>query len=161
MKKVLLILFSFENLEQVIKHTFKLLNSKDKLYVTGFIEEEIPDSLNHLISDIGFLGKKVTDDVEETIVNEYQDRAEKNLDDIDKQGEDIKAEVDVELLPKEKLSKLKRKLRQGKFDHLIINYTNDEFISEEVLVYPLEELLQEINIPYQLYYDGKLNQDET
>ena len=161
MKKVLLILFSFENLEQVIKHTFRLLNSKDKLYVTGFIEEEIPDSLNHLISDIGFLGKKVTDDVEETIVNEYQDRAEKNLDDIDKQGEDIKAEVDVELLPKEKLSKLKRKLRQGKFDHLIINYTNDEFISEEVLVYPLEELLQEINIPYQLYYDGKLNQDET
>ena len=161
MKKVLLILFNFENLEQVIKHTFKLLNSKDKLYVTGFIEEEIPDSLNHLISDIGFLGKKVTDDVEETIVNEYQDRAEKNLDDIDKQGEDIKAEVDVELLPKEKLSKLKRKLRKGKFDHLIINYTNDEFISEEVLVYPLEELLQEINIPYQLYYDGKLNQDKT
>lgn len=162
MKKVMLVLFSFENLDPVISRAFKLLDSDDELYVVGFVEEEVPDSLSHLITDIGFLGDKVTSDVEETIVDQYQDRAQKRLDGIDQQGEDIDSQVNVELLSKDKLSDLKQDLKAEriKIDHLIINYTNDEFISEEVLVYPLDQLLTEVDIPYELYYDGELDEQE-
>ncbi|GAB6099393.1 hypothetical protein JCM16358_12720 [Halanaerocella petrolearia] len=160
MKKVMLVLFSFENLDQVINRTFKLVEPEDELYVAGFIEEELPDSLSNLISDIGFLGKKVTNDVESTIVEQYQDRANKNLDSIAQQGEETKSKVNVELLAKDELSDIKQQLRAEEVDHLIINYTNDQFISEEVLVYPLDQILQEIDIPYELYYDGELDQEE-
>lgn len=156
----MLVLFSFENLDQVINRTFKLVEPEDELYVAGFIEEELPDSLSNLISDIGFLGKKVTNDVESTIVEQYQDRANKNLDSIAQQGEETKSKVNVELLAKDELSDIKQQLRAEEVDHLIINYTNDQFISEEVLVYPLDQILQEIDIPYELYYDGELDQEE-
>ncbi|GAB6137413.1 hypothetical protein [Halanaerobaculum tunisiense] len=113
-----------------------------------------------MISDIGFLGEKVTEDVEETIVEQYQDRANRSLDSIAERGEKKEAEVNVQLLPKEDLSSIEEKLRAKEVDHLLINYTNDEFIAGEVLVYPLDQILQETEIPYELYYDGKLNQKE-
>ncbi|GAB6137412.1 hypothetical protein JCM15060_06010 [Halanaerobaculum tunisiense] len=38
MKKVMLVLFSFENLDQVIDRAFELVEPDDELYVAGFIE---------------------------------------------------------------------------------------------------------------------------
>lgn len=159
MKKVMLVLFSFAELDEVIDYTFDLLTDGGDLEVVAFVEEEVPESLTHLISDIGFLGDKVTQDVEETIVDEYKDRAERHLKMIEERADCEDCQIDMKVYPKDQLDQVEERLRSGEIDYVVVNYTDDQFISEEVLVYPLDELLDEIDLPYEVYYDGELGED--
>jgi len=160
-KKVMLVLFSFAELDKVINYTFDLLADDGKLEVVAFVEEEVPNSLSDLISNVGFLGEKVTKDVEDTIVDEYKDRAERHLKMIKERAADEDCRVEMKVYPKDNLEQVEKRLRSGEIDQAVINYTGDQFISEEVLVYPLDELLAEIDLPYEVYYDGELETDQT
>ncbi|MBM7623000.1 hypothetical protein [Sporohalobacter salinus] len=157
MKKIVLVLFSFAKSEKVISRSFELLGEEDELYVAGFIEQKVPNSLSDLISDIGFLGDKVTEDVKSTIIAEYKKRADEKLDLIMEEGEEYAGTVKAEMLSKKELSDLEKQVKNGQADYLLINYTDDQFLSEEVLDYPLDDILSKIDIPYEVYYDGELS----
>jgi bacterioferritin len=157
-KKIMLVLFSFAELDDVINRAFELLDEDDELQVVACIEREVPNSLSALISDVGFLGEKVTNDVKDTIIDEYKERANRNLDAISERGEEEDEDVEVDLL--RSVEEIRERLRQEPIDYLIVNYTNDEFISEEVLKYPLDKLIEGIEYPYEIYYDGQLDEKE-
>ncbi|ADL11765.1 hypothetical protein [Acetohalobium arabaticum] len=160
MKRIMLILFSFAKAEKVISRSFELLGEEDELYVAGFVDHKLPESLSDLISDVGFLGDKVTEDVESAVIAEYKKRAEGKLDLIIEQGEEYSGTVKAEMLSKDELADLKSRIEQGKADYLLINYTDDHFLAEEVLDYPLDEILARIDIPYEVYYDGELSRQQ-
>ena len=42
-------------------------------------------------------------------------------------------------------------------DHLVINYTEDQFLSNEVLDYDFDEFLANLDMPYEVYFDGELS----
>ncbi|MBM7558075.1 hypothetical protein [Halanaerobacter jeridensis] len=157
MKKVMVLLFSFAELDKVINHSFNLLNDDDELEVVAIVGEEVSSSLSHLITDVGFLGDKVSSDVEDAVVNEYQDRAEKSLERITDRAEVDSQHLEVEKLTKISLDELKDKLVRDDIDHLVINYTEDQFLSNEVLDYDFNEFLSNINMPYEVYFDGELS----
>ena len=157
MKKVMVLLFSFAELDQVIDHSFNLLNAEDELEVVAIVGEEVSSSLSHLITDVGFLGDKVTEDVENAVVNEYQERAEKSLERITDRADGNPHSLEVEQLTKISLEELKDKLDHNQIDHLVINYTEDQFLSNEVLDYDFDQFLANIDMPYEVYYDGKLS----
>jgi bacterioferritin len=156
MKKLMLVLFSFAALDEVIDHSFNLLNQYDKLEVVAVLEEDLPDSLSKLISQIGFLGEKLTNDVKEIIINEYKNRGTKALESIFQKGEEEGYQVGVEQLSKNSLPQLKERLKGSGVDYLIINYTRDQFIANDVLEYKLDDFLSGVELPYDIYYDGKL-----
>ena len=153
----MVLLFSFAELDKVINHSFNLLNDDDELEVVAIVGEEVSSSLSHLITDVGFLGDKVSSDVEDAVVNEYQDRAEKSLDRITDRAEVDSQHLEVEKLTKISLDELKDKLVRDDIDHLVINYTEDQFLSNEVLDYDFNEFLANINMPYEVYFDGELS----
>ena len=153
----MVLLFSFAELDKVINHSFNLLNDDDELEVVAIVGEEVSSSLSHLITDVGFLGDKVSSDVEDAVVNEYQDRAEKSLDRIEDRAEVDSQQLEVEKLTKISLEELKDKLVRDDIDHLVINYTEDQFLSNEVLDYDFNEFLANINMPYEVYFDGELS----
>ena len=153
----MVLLFSFAELDKVINHSFNLLNDEDELEVVAIVGEEVSSSLSHLITDVGFLGDKVSSDVEDAVVNEYQDRAEKSLDRIEDRAEVDSQQLEVEKLTKISLEELKDKLVRDDIDHLVINYTEDQFLSNEVLDYDFNEFLANINMPYEVYFDGELS----
>lgn len=153
----MVLLFSFAELDKVINHSFNLLNDDDELEVVAIVGEEVSSSLSHLITDVGFLGDKVSSDVEDAVVNEYQDRAEKSLERITDRAEVDSQHLEVEKLTKISLDELKDKLVRDDIDHLVINYTEDQFLSNEVLDYDFNEFLSNINMPYEVYFDGELS----
>ena len=157
LKKVMVLLFSFAELDKVIDHSFNLLGEEDELEVVAIVGEEVSSSLSHLITDVGFLGDKVSSDVEDAVVNEYQERAEKSLERITDRAEADDHDLAVEQLTKISLSELKDKLSVDDIDHLVINYTEDQFLSNEVLDYDFNEFLANLNMPYEVYFDGELS----
>lgn len=162
MNRVILILFSFAGLDEgVIEATFQLLDQSSELKVVAFVEEELPDSLSDLISNIGFLGERITNDLQETILAEYETRANRNLELIAKRAETEDCSVDLKLLTKARLPAVKEELKSGDLDHVVVNYTDDRFIAEEVLAYPLDQLLAEIDLSYEVYYDGRLSREDS
>ena len=106
----MVLLFSFAELDKVIDHSFNLLTPEDELEVVAVVGEEVSSSLSHLITDVGFLGDKVSDDVEEAVVNEYQDRADKCLERITNRAEADDYKLEVEQLTKISLGELEDKL---------------------------------------------------
>jgi hypothetical protein len=97
----------------------------------------------------------VTKDVENTITKGYKDRAKKCLGTIDDIGQDEECSVKTELLLKEELPKLKEELQTGAIDYLIVNYTQDKFIAKDVLDYQLDNFLEDLDLNYEVYYDGE------
>ena len=157
----MVLLFSFAELDKVINHSFNLLNDNDNLEVVAIVGEEVSSSLSHLITDVGFLGDKVSSDVEEAVVSEYQERAEKSLERITDRAEVDSQQLEVEKLTEISLQELKDKLVRDDIDHLIINYTEDQFLSNEVLDYDFNEFLTNINMPYEVYFDGELSKTSS
>ena len=153
----MVLLFSFAELDKVIDHSFDLLAPQDELEVVAVVGEEVSSSLSHLITDVGFLGDKVSEDVENAVVNEYQERADKCLERITERAEADDYKLEVEQLTKISLGELEDKLEIDKIDHLVINYTEDKFLSNEVLDYDFNEFLADINIPYEVFFDGELS----
>jgi bacterioferritin len=143
-KKVMVLLFSFAELDKVIDYSFNLLQDEDDLEVVAIVGEEVSSSLSDLITDVGFLGDKVTEDVENAVVNEYEAEADNH-------------NLGVEKLTKISLEELKEKLDYDQVDHLVINYTEDQFLSNEVLDYDFDEFLDNLNMPYEVYFDGELS----
>lgn len=160
MKRVMLILFDFSDLEQVIYTAFKATDKDGKLEVIAIVNDEVPSSLSDIISQVGFLGEKVTSDVENAIVNEYKTRAKKELNQIAVQGEEKDCTVDVDLVTRNSLEGFKEEIDAEKFDCLVINYTKDGFISNDVLSYDLDSFLEGIKIPYKVYYDGEIGEEK-
>jgi bacterioferritin len=156
-KKVMVLLFSFAELDKVIDYSFNLLQDEDDLEVVAIVGEEVSSSLSDLITDVGFLGDKVTEDVENAVVNEYQERADKSLERITDEAEADNHNLGVEKLTKISLEELKEKLDYDQVDHLVINYTEDQFLSNEVLDYDFDEFLANLDMPYEVYFDGELS----
>ena len=157
MKKVMVLLFSFAELDKVIDHSFNILTPEDELEVVAVVGEEVSSSLSHLITDVGFLGDKVSDDVENAVVNEYQERADKCLERITNRAEADDYKLEVEQLTKISLGELEDKLEVDRIDYLMINYTEDQFLSNEVLDYDFNDFLDGVDIPYEVYFDGELS----
>ena len=153
----MVLLFSFAELDKVIDHSFNILTPEDELEVVAVVGEEVSSSLSHLITDVGFLGDKVSDDVENAVVNEYQERADKCLERITNRAEADDYKLEVEQLTKISLGELEDKLEVDRIDYLMINYTEDQFLSNEVLDYDFNDFLDGVDIPYEVYFDGELS----
>ncbi|MGM0501995.1 MAG: hypothetical protein ACQERJ_05665 [Bacillota bacterium] len=160
MKRVMVLLFSFAEIDKVIDHSFELLAAEDRLEVVTVVGEEV-SSLSHLITDVGFLGDKVKEDVEQAVVNEYQDRADKCLEEIAERSEENEHKLKVKRLTEFSLENLKERLNKNKIDHLVINYTSDQFLSNEVLDYDFEQFLDKVDIPYEVFFDGELSKTNS
>ncbi|PUU86949.1 hypothetical protein [Halanaerobium sp.] len=155
MKKYMLILFSYGGLKKINQHLEKKLQPEDKLLVRALMLEEVPKLFEHLISDVGFLGEKVVSDVEDSVVDIYQENAKDYLAELAEMAAAKDFELDKKLIEEEDLEKLKAELKRSKLDGIFINFSNNEFVSNQVKEDELKKWLQEIELPLDIFYDGE------
>jgi bacterioferritin len=155
MKKYMLVLFSYGGLKKINQHLEKKLKPKDKLLVRALMLEEVPKLFEHLISDVGFLGEKVVSDVEDSVVDIYQENAKDYLEEIAEMAAERNFKLDKKLIEEEDLKKLKEELRASELDGIFINFSDNEFVSNQVKEDELKKWLQEIELPLDIFYDGE------
>ncbi|ACL70485.1 hypothetical protein Hore_17360 [Halothermothrix orenii H 168] len=153
--KIMLILFSMAQMSKSIDYSLKLASENEaSLDVKFIIEEKIPRTLSSLVMYTGFLGEKMGEDIEKTLLEEYYNRARKVLTEIKKRAKESDIDYDTEIVKNGSLTYCYQEIKNNNIDYLIINYTRDRFISEQVLDYYLEDFLSDLEIPYELFYDG-------
>lgn len=157
MKKYLLILFSYAGLENLNDFLFKKLNKGDKLSVRAVMLKRTPKLFNHLTSDVGFLGDKVASDVEDSVVDVYRDKAETYLTEIEEKILAKDVEIDKKLIEKHQIDELKAAVIKEKADELIINFSNNEFVSDQVKEKEIKDWLEKLNLKEYLFHDGNLD----
>ena len=115
----------------------------------------MPKLFEHLISDVGFLGEKVVSDVEDSVVDIYQENAKDYLVEIAEMAAAKDFELDKKLIEEEDLEKLKEELKASELDGIFVNFSDNEFVSNQVKEDELKKWLQEIELPLDIFYDGK------
>ncbi|RCW52266.1 hypothetical protein [Halanaerobium sp. ST460_2HS_T2] len=155
MKKYMLILFSYGGLKKINQHLEKKLKPEDKLLVRALMLEEVPKLFEHLISDVGFLGEKVVSDVEESVVDIYRGNAKDYLAEIAEMAAEKNFKVDKKLIEEENLGMLKDEIKASELDGIFINFSDNEFVSNQVKEDELKKLLKEIELKQDIFYDGE------
>lgn len=156
MKKYMLVLFSYCGLGKINKHLKKKLQENDKLFVRAVMLEEVPKLFDHLISDVGFLGEKVVSDVEDSVVDIYQDNAKDYLTELKELAAAKDFEIDERLIEEHNLENLKTEIRKSELDGIMINFSHNEFVSDQVKEKEIKKWLKKIRMPQDIFYDGRL-----
>ncbi|TDO84332.1 bacterioferritin [Halanaerobium saccharolyticum] len=156
MKKYMLILFSYGDLKKINEHLEKIISKNDKLFVRAVMFENVPKLSEHLISDEGVLGKKVVRDLENSVVDIYHDNAKKYLEEIKEMAAKNKFELDTKLVDDHDLEKLKKEITAAELDRVFINFSHNEYISNQVKEEKIKSWLKKIKLPQDIFYDGKL-----
>ena len=155
MKKYMLILFSYGDLKKINQHLKKMIRESDKLFVRAVMFEEVPKLSEHLISDEGVLGKKVVSDLENSVVDIYHDNAENYLDELRDMAAEKKFELDTKLVDDHDLDRLKKEIKAAELDRVFINFSHNEYISDQVKEEEIKSWLKKIRLPRDIFYDGK------
>jgi bacterioferritin len=153
----MLILFSYGGLKKINQHLEKKLKPNDKLFVRALMVEEVPKLFEHLISDVGFLGEQVVSDVEDSVVDIYQENAKDYLAEIAEMSAAKDFEIDKKLIEEDDLEKVKEELKAYELDGIFINFSDNEFVSNQVKEDELKKWLKVIDLKQDIFYDGKMN----
>jgi bacterioferritin len=155
MKKYMLILFSYGGLKKINEHLKKKLGQKDKLLVRTVMLEDVPKLFEHLISDVGFLGEKVVSDVEDSVVDIYQDNAKDYLEEVQEIAEAENFKLNPKLIKQQDLENLRQEVKSSELDGIFINFSDNEFVSNQVKEDELKSWLKKIKLPQDIFYDGE------
>ncbi|MGM0380121.1 MAG: hypothetical protein ACQEQE_10280 [Bacillota bacterium] len=156
MKKYMLILFSYAGLNEINKHIKKKLSQGDELLVRAVMLEGVPKLFDHLISDVGFLGEKVVSDVEDSVVDIYQDNAKDYLTELKELATAKNFELDEKLIEDHNLKILKNEIKKFDLDGIFINFSHNEFVSNQVKEEEIKKWLKKIKLSQDIFYDGRL-----
>jgi bacterioferritin len=155
MDKYLLVLFSYAGLENLNNFLLNKLNSGDKLFVRAVMLKGVPRLFSHLTSEVGFLGDKVASDVEDSVVDIYYENARDYLKEIEEKAVADGIEIDKDLIENHQIDKLKSVIRDSDFDAVIINFSNNEFVSDQVKEKEIKKWLNTIEKNKYIFHDGK------
>lgn len=155
MKKYMLILFSYGGLEKINKHLQKELKQGDQLIVRAVLLAGVPKLIDHLISDEGILGEKVVSDLEDSVVDIYHDNAENYLEELKELAAEKKFELDQKMIEHKELKKLKEEIKAAELDRIFINFSHNQYVSNQVKEQEIKSWLKKISLPQDIFYDGE------
>jgi bacterioferritin len=155
MRKYMLILFSYGDLKKINRHLKKIVKKDDKLFVRAVLFEKVPKLSEHLISDEGVLGKKVVRDLENSVVDIYHDNARKYLEELKEMAAKNKFQLDTKLVDDHDLDRLKKEIKAAELDRVFINFSHNEYITDQVKEEEIKSWLKKIKLPQDIFYDGK------
>jgi bacterioferritin len=155
MKKYMLVLFSYGGLKKISEYLEKKLKPNDKLLLRALMIEEVPKLFEYLISDVGFLGEQVVSDVEDSIVNIYQENAKDYLDEIAEMATAKNFELEKKFIEEQELEKLEEEIKTSELDEIVINFSQNKFVSNQVKEDELKSWLKQIELSIDIFYDGE------
>ena len=159
LKKVMLAILSVVKPDEAIDRAFKLAKEKNsKLYIALFIKKEIPAPLKKQMMYSGYLGEKIQKDVKETIRDKYSNRMDEIQKKIEERAQKEDVEIELKIINKTSLMKGHDLVDKKNIDYIVINYQDDEYISQVFSEFFKQDFIEDLGIPYELYLDGERNE---
>ncbi len=124
------------------------------LHINFVMEEKIPSSLSALMNYSGFIGNRPRKDVTDLILKEYKSRAKDILNLIILSAKEAKIKTKSSIIHHGSLTKVSAYIKKNSIDYVVLNYTKEKFIHQRVLDSFIDDFIEKLDIPYELFFDG-------
>lgn len=150
MKKIMLLLFSFAKIEEVIDQATNSIDEEtSEIHLCFYQNKDVPDTLSSLMGV--YLGEKIQKDVEHTILKEYHRMKDELTQRFEMLAADKNITVKEQLFKSYSTEKIYEYIDEHDIDYLIVNYFKNQFNSQKVFTDIEEEFLNKLNIQYKLF----------
>jgi hypothetical protein len=150
MKKIMLLLFSFAKIEDVIEKVENTIDENtEELHLTFFQKKDVPDTLSSLMGV--YLGEKIQKDVQNTILKEYFRMKEEVTYRFTEIAEKNNFKVKNKLFRGYSSDQIYNYIHENEIEYLIVNYFKNEFNSQKVYNDIEKEFLETLDVKYKLY----------
>ena len=150
MKKIMVLLFSFAKIEEVIKEVKKSIDdSTQEIHLCFYQNKDVPDTLQSLMGV--YLGEKIQKDVENTILKEYFRMKEEITQRFKLLSKDNHITVKNQLFKSYSRDEIYKYIKKHDIDFLVVNYFKNKYNSQRVFTDIEKEFLDNIEVEYKLF----------
>ncbi len=155
MTTYMLVLFCFAGLDEIKRKLFKEMKSGDKLFVRGIMLEEMPELSNLLVSEVAVLGEKIVNDLQDSVIETYQENADRFMAEIAEEAEARKIAIDIKIIHADQIVLLKKEIAKYKPKQIWTNYSHNDFVSNSRQENKMKEWQEGLKSKKIIYYDGQ------
>jgi hypothetical protein len=150
MKKIMILLFSFAKIEDVIEEAKNSIDDQtSEIHLCFYQNKDVPDTLSSLMGV--YLGEKIQKDVEHTILKEYYRMKDELIQRFNMIAKNKDLEIKEQLFKSYSTNKIFEYIDENDIDFLIVNYFKNQFNSQKVYTDIEVEFLNKLNIEYKLF----------
>ena len=130
MKKIMVLLFSFAKIDDVIKEIENSIEEKtEEIHLCFYQNKDVPDTLQSLMGV--YLGEKIQKDVENTILKEYFRMKEEITYRVEKIAEENNIKIINQLFKSYSRDKIYDYIAEHDINYLIVNYFKNKYNSQK------------------------------
>jgi len=150
MKKIMILLFSFAKIDNVIKELEDSIEENtEEIHLCFYQNKDVPNTLQSLMGV--YLGEKIQKDVENTILKEYFRMKEEITFRITKIAEDNDIQLINQLFKSYSRDKIYDYIEKYDINYLIVNYFKNRYNSQKVYTDIEKQFLSNLDIEYKLF----------
>ena len=150
MKKIMILLFSFAKIDNVIKELEDSIEENtEEIHLCFYQNKDVPNTLQSLMGV--YLGEKIQKDVENTILKEYFRMKEEITFRITKIAEDNDIQLINQLFKSYSRDKIYAYIEKYDINYLIVNYFKNRYNSQKVYTDIEKQFLSNLDIEYKLF----------
>lgn len=127
--------------------------SKRPLLAVFVMDTKVPDAISSHIADIGFLGDKVSDQLEATIHKEYEARGRRELAEVKERAEALGIECETLVRKGDFVEECLKIAREKDVEDMVVSRAERSNISRKLFGSAVNELLERAACPIMVVSD--------
>ena len=129
-----------------------------KLLAVFVVDTRVTDAISDRIVDVGFLGDKVSTELQKAIMKEYEERGRKELEEVRSRAERLGVECDTIITKGDYVEECLRLASENKVEDMIVSRAERSNISRKLFGSAVNELVERAPCPVMVV-DNKGKED--
>jgi nucleotide-binding universal stress UspA family protein len=129
-------------------------DSKRPLLAVFVLDTKVTDVISNRIVDVGFLGDKVSSQLQAAILRDYEDRGKRELEEVKQRAEDVGVRCETLIRTGDFVEQCLRIAREKKVEDMVVSRAERSNISRKLFGSAVNELLERAPCPVMVVSDS-------
>jgi nucleotide-binding universal stress UspA family protein len=131
-------------------------STKRPLLAVFIIDTKVADAISDRIVDIGFLGNKVSGQLEDAILREYEERGRSELDEVKERAQALGLECELLIRRGDFVAECLRIAKENQVEDMIVSRADRSGVSRKLFGSAVNELLEAAPCPVMVVSDSSV-----
>jgi nucleotide-binding universal stress UspA family protein len=129
-------------------------DSKRPLLAVFVLDTKVADVISNRIVDVGFLGDKVSSQLQAAILKDYEDRGRRELEEVKQRAEDLGLQCETLIRKGDFVEQCLRIAKDKKVEDMVVSRAERSNISRKLFGSAVNELLEKAPCPVMVVGDS-------
>jgi nucleotide-binding universal stress UspA family protein len=129
-------------------------NTKRSLLAAFVIDAKVTDAISGRIVDIGFLGDRVSAQLEEAILKEYEERGRRELEEVKERAQGLGIECEMLIRKGDFVEECLRIAKEKQVEDMVVSRAERSNVSRKLFGSAVNELLERAPCPVMVVSDS-------